>query len=97
MTAHGPDGEGGASERFEYFMLRLTRSALEPDRVAGLIERLGSGEKRSFDTGEQLVRLVGGGFALDLNMQPTTGYRNASQTQMTSSPEAVGIPLDHEP
>jgi hypothetical protein len=85
MTTHGPDGEGGASERFEYFMVRLTRSTLEPDRVAGLIERLGSGEKRSFDTGEQLVRLVGGGFALDLNMQPAAGDRNAGQSEMTGS------------
>jgi hypothetical protein len=82
MTTHGPDGEGGVSERFEYFMVRLTRSALEPDRVAGLIERLGSGEKRSFDTGEQLVRLVGGGFALDHNMQPATNDRNAIQSEM---------------
>jgi hypothetical protein len=45
--------------------------------VAGLIERLGSGQKRSFDTGEQLVRLVGGGFAPELNMQPANGDRNA--------------------
>jgi hypothetical protein len=58
-------------------MIRLTRTASEPDRVAGLVERLGSGQKRSFDTGEQLVRLVGSGFGLDLNMQSATGDRNA--------------------
>ena len=75
--AHEPEDEGGAPERFEYFMVRLTRSPHDPDRVAGLIERLGSGQKRSFDTGEQLVRLVGGGFAPELNMQPTDGDRNA--------------------
>ena len=73
---HEPDEEGGVAERFEYFMVRLTRSASEPDRVAGLVERLGSGQKRSFDTGEQLVRLVGGGFTLDLNMQSGIGDRN---------------------
>lgn len=59
---HDPTDEDGRAERFEYFMLRLTRSALEPDRVTGLIEQLGSGEKRSFDTGEQLLQLVGGRF-----------------------------------
>jgi hypothetical protein len=75
--AHEPEDEGGVSERFEYFMVRLTRSPRDPDRVAGLIERLGSGQKRTFDTGEQLVRLVGGGFAPELNMQPTDGDRNA--------------------
>jgi hypothetical protein len=86
MRKHAPDGDGGLSEWFEYFMVRLTRSAHEPDRVAGLVERLGSGEKRSFDTGEQLVRLVGGGFAFDLNMQPATGNRNAVQPDTTGSP-----------
>jgi hypothetical protein len=77
---HEPDEEGGVAERFEYFMVRLTRSASEPDRVAGLVERLGSGQKRSFDTGEQLVRLVGGGFPLDLNMQSGVGDRNAVES-----------------
>lgn len=61
MTQDLPGGDGRA-ERFEYFMLRLTRSTLEPDRVTGLIELLGSGQKRTFDTGEQLVQLVGGRF-----------------------------------
>ncbi|MBA3522129.1 MAG: hypothetical protein H0T90_06495 [Gemmatimonadales bacterium] len=61
MSVHQSDGVEGTTERFDYFMIRVTRSQREPDRVAGLIERLGSGEKRSFETGEQLVRLVGGG------------------------------------
>jgi hypothetical protein len=78
MTTHEPGGEGGVHERFEYFMVRITRSAHEPDRVAGLVEQLGSGEKRSFNTGEQLVRLVGGGFAPDFNMQPVENGRNAT-------------------
>jgi hypothetical protein len=78
MTTHEPEGEGGVHERFEYFMVRITRSSREPGRVAGLIERLGSGEKRSFDTGEQLVRLVNGGFAPEFNMQPAEGRRNAA-------------------
>ena len=76
---HEPEDEGGVAERFEYFMVRLTRSLSEPDRVAGLVERLGSGQKRSFDTGEQLVRLVGGGFGLDQNMQSAIGDRNAAE------------------
>lgn len=43
---------------FEYFVVRLSRSSGEPARVSGLIERLGSGEKRCFNTGEHLLRLV---------------------------------------
>ena len=82
---HEPDGEGEVAERFEYFMVRLTRNASEPDRVAGLVERLGSGQKRSFDTGEQLVRLVGGAFGLDLNMQSAIGDRNAVEGDITGS------------
>ena len=61
MTHDLPD-EHGRNDRFEYFMLRLTRSELEPDRVAGLIQQLGSGEKRSFNTAEQLVELIAGQF-----------------------------------
>ena len=45
---------------FDYFMLRLGRSPTEPARLFGVIERLGSGEKRRFDSGEQLMGLVQG-------------------------------------
>jgi hypothetical protein len=76
---HGPGCDEGIPERFEYFMLRVTRSAHDPDRLAGLVERLGSGEKRSFDTGEQLIRLVGGGFPVNANLQPGTAHRNTGQ------------------
>jgi hypothetical protein len=74
---HEPEHQGEVPERFEYFMVRLTRSAHAPDRLAGLIERLGFGEKRSFDTGEQLLKLVSGGFADEAKMQPVPGPRNA--------------------
>jgi hypothetical protein len=87
---HEPEDEGGVPERFEYFMVRLTRSPREPDRVAGLVERLGSGQKRTFDTGEQLVRLVGGGFALDLNMQSTTDDGNVAPSALPGSSPANG-------
>ena len=77
---HDPADEVGQAERFEYFMLRLTRSALEPDRVTGLIEQIGSGEKRAFDTGEQLVRLVGGRFTSKRNRQASDGDFNAVES-----------------
>jgi hypothetical protein len=47
-------------DRFDYFMVRLHRTVSEPDRLSGQVERLGTGERWRFDTGEQLVRLVGG-------------------------------------
>jgi hypothetical protein len=50
-------GTGGA-EQFDYFMVRVVRSADEPERVAGQVERLGTGEKRAFGTGSQLAQLV---------------------------------------
>jgi hypothetical protein len=79
---HEPGGDG--IDRFEYFMVRVSRSMRHPDRLAGLVERLGSGEKRSFDTGEQLLRLVGGGFTVSSNMQPGAGPRNATQSDPAS-------------
>jgi hypothetical protein len=71
-----PDSNGGVPERFEYFRLRLTRSGQYPERLAGLVERLGSGEKRSFDSAEELLRLIGSEVAS--NMQPWTGHRNVA-------------------
>jgi hypothetical protein len=43
---------------FDYFVLRLSRHDPGPEGVSGIVERLGSGEKRQFDTGEQLIELV---------------------------------------
>ena len=48
------------SDGFDYFVIRVSRSAAHPERVAGLVERLGSGEKRVFETAEHLAALVSG-------------------------------------
>jgi hypothetical protein len=79
VMTHDPGTGDGATQRFEYFMVRVTRTPHQPERIAGLVERLGSGEKRSFDTGEQLLRLVGGGFPGN-NMLGGTGHRNATES-----------------
>jgi hypothetical protein len=49
-------------------MVRLARRADAPERVAGLVERLATGEKRGFDTAAQLVRLVVAWDSPDSNM-----------------------------
>ena len=86
MSLHPPDDDHGTtSERFEYFMIRVTRSDQDPDRVSGLVERLGSGEKRSFQTGDQLLRMVGGWFESSLNLQSPTGHRNPGGVGSTNS------------
>jgi hypothetical protein len=36
-----PPVEEPTSERFEYFLIRVTRSDKDPGRLAGLVERLG--------------------------------------------------------
>lgn len=71
--AHHSASEGEIRERFEYFMIRVARSMNDPDKLSGLLERLGSGEKQSFDTGEQLVQLVGGRFTTQRNPHVVTG------------------------
>jgi hypothetical protein len=55
-------------ERLDYFMVRLARREDDPERVAGLVERLATGEKRGFDTADQLLRLVVGWDAPNANM-----------------------------
>ena len=62
MTTQPADGIEERAERFAYFMVRVQRSAAaagETDGpIAGLVERLGTGEKERFASGEELLRLV---------------------------------------
>jgi hypothetical protein len=58
MTSSESDQPLEGPERLDYFMVRLARREDDPERVAGLVERLATGEKRGFDTADQLVRLV---------------------------------------
>lgn len=43
---------------FDYFVVRLNRTDPNSGRLTGLVERLGSGEKKPFDTAEHLTRLI---------------------------------------
>lgn len=58
---------------FDYFVIRLRRSAAEPGLFAGLVERLGSGEKRAFSTAEHLIALVAGWDSPDGRIQDPGG------------------------
>jgi hypothetical protein len=53
-----PSDEFEAPCGFDYFVVRVTRTAGPATRVSGLIERLGSGEKHWFYSGEQLTHLM---------------------------------------
>ena len=44
--------------RFDYLMLRLVRSDADTELISGLAEALRTGEKRSFETGDQLLQLI---------------------------------------
>jgi hypothetical protein len=47
------------AERFTYFMLRIRRpEELPDDSVSGLVEQLATGEKRSFASMEELIRII---------------------------------------
>lgn len=59
MTSSESSDDLDRRERLDYFMVRLARREHEPDRLAGLVERLATGEKRAFDSADELVRLVG--------------------------------------
>jgi hypothetical protein len=46
-------------ERFNYFMVRIRRPGERPDAsFSGLVEQLATGEKRSFGSAEELIRIV---------------------------------------
>lgn len=44
--------------QFEYFMLRVFRPEETPQSIVGQVERLGTGEKRRFETAGELLTLV---------------------------------------
>ena len=49
-----------AAAAVEYFMIRVhSDRSSEPPRISGVIERLGTGEKLSFASTGELIRLVG--------------------------------------
>ena len=49
-------------ERFSYFMIRVSQptesGVAMPTSLTGVVERLASREKRTFGSGEELLRLV---------------------------------------
>jgi hypothetical protein len=49
----------GSTSGFGYFVLKMQRTAPgDPPICAGVVERLGTAERRSFETAEELVRLL---------------------------------------
>jgi hypothetical protein len=58
-------------EEFEYFMIRVRRGP--PAEVAGMLsgmaERLGTGEKWNFGSGDELLRIIGQEASHQMNMQ----------------------------
>ena len=44
--------------RVDYLMLRLVRFEGDSGLISGLAEALRTGEKRRFETGDQLLRLI---------------------------------------
>ena len=60
---------------FDYFMVRVTRTE-DAAQLAGLVERLGTGEKRSFSTGQQLLGLVAESASSESKLQVPMGTGN---------------------
>lgn len=75
MTARSPTHPDGTPDRFDYFMIRVTRTG-DDARLTGLVERLGTGEKRGFGSGQHLLWLVAGWSNAESNLQARTGTSN---------------------
>lgn len=60
---------------FDYFVVRTRRGVA--DSLAGLAERLGTGEKRAFESGDQLLRLLERWSGVGENMTAAGGPGNA--------------------
>ncbi len=59
MSEFRPASGSGELRRFAYFMVRLQRPAAGGDTtLAGVVERLGTGEKREFASAAELYDLL---------------------------------------
>lgn len=59
MTASPPAGIAAQSESRAYFLIRVSHPlAGDPRTLPGMVERLGIGEKRSLQSGEERLRLL---------------------------------------
>ncbi len=59
MSESRPASGSGELRRFAYFMVRLQRPAAGGDTaLAGVVERLGTGEKRGFASAAELCTLL---------------------------------------
>jgi hypothetical protein len=58
MPSAEPETPMDPAGQFEYFMLRVFRAEESPQSIAGQVERLGTGEKRRFETAAELLALV---------------------------------------
>jgi hypothetical protein len=58
MLPDTPEGSTDPTGRFEYFMLRMFRTEESSRPITGQVERLGTGEKRRFETADELLGLV---------------------------------------
>ncbi|MGI9041183.1 MAG: hypothetical protein ACR2HK_08805 [Gemmatimonadales bacterium] len=67
MNGYPPGAD--PTDRFDYFMIRLSQRDGEPVSMTGQVERLGTGEKRSFETGDQLLALFAAWLARRTNME----------------------------
>ncbi len=53
------DAALSAVDRLGYFMVKIRRSGADPGGdISGVVERLGSGEKREFRSCDELARVV---------------------------------------
>jgi hypothetical protein len=54
-----PSKSAGPATSFAYFILRMRRaSPTDSQGFSGVVERLGTGDKRSFESGDELLRLL---------------------------------------
>ncbi|MBI4419801.1 MAG: hypothetical protein HY560_03180 [Gemmatimonadetes bacterium] len=59
MTEQEPSQSEGQYSGFSYFMIRVQRPVpARPATVSGLIERLGTGDKRQFSSERELLALL---------------------------------------
>lgn len=80
-------------EASDYFMIRVQRAGVvAAPAVAGMVERLATGEKRSFQSGDELLRLVSDWPGAVPKMPPGSATGNAAPSLLDINASLPGDP-----
>ena len=80
-------------DEYDYFMIRIRRPSADAlgQPLSGILERLGTGEKKGFESDVELLRLVRPESGLEVNVRGGPESGNCWSTRDRGDPRSPGM------